>query len=71
MQISWKGPGMEDKQARLTVLIDPQNKEAFDAICASRAETSSEVVRQLIVGFLAQHGISYQAINSRTRRQRP
>ena len=50
---------MDEKQARLTVLIDPENKKAFDAICSSREETSSEVVRQLILEFLARNGVIY------------
>ena len=63
-------PAMEDKQARLTILIDPRSKEDFDAICASRDETTSEVVRQLIVGFLARNGVSDQPGQERKRRQR-
>jgi hypothetical protein len=54
---------MEDKQARLTFLIDPQNKEAFEAICASRDETSSEVLRQLIMEYLSRHGVRLAAAN--------
>ena len=48
---------MDDKKARLTVLIDPRNKEAFDAICSSNNSSSSEVLRQLIVGYLERHGV--------------
>lgn len=46
-----------NKQARLTVLIDPKSKEAFDEICASRDQTASEVIRQLIADYLARHGV--------------
>ncbi len=49
---------MDDKKARLTVLIDPQNKEAFDAICSSNNSSSSEVLRQLIVNYLDRHGVA-------------
>lgn len=59
---------MEEKQARLTVLIDPGNKEAFDAMCASRDLTSSEVVRQLILDYLARHGVDYQPEPEKKRR---
>jgi hypothetical protein len=51
---------MEEKQARLTVLIDPHNKAAFDAICSSRDESSSEVLRQLIMEYLTRHGVHFQ-----------
>ena len=61
---------MEEKLARLTVLIDPGNKQAFDAMCASRELTSSEVVRQLILEYLARHGVNYQPDSERKRRSR-
>lgn len=61
---------MQEKQARLTILIDPENKEAFDAMCASRDLTSSEVVRQLILDYLARHGVDYQPDDEKKRRSR-
>jgi hypothetical protein len=59
---------MDEKQARLTILIDPQNKQAFEAICSSNKETSSQVVRQLILDYLARHGIAYQPEAEKKRR---
>ncbi|MBN8510424.1 MAG: CopG family transcriptional regulator, partial [Burkholderiales bacterium] len=50
---------MELKTARLTLLIDPAKKEAFERLCASQDLTPSQVVRQLIRDYLAQHGVSY------------
>ena len=50
---------MEDKPARLTVLIDADKKKAFDELCASQDITASQVVRQLIREYLAKHGVSY------------
>ena len=50
---------MEQKRARLTILIDPQNKAALEGICLSRNETSSQVVRHLIDAFLASHGVHF------------
>jgi hypothetical protein len=47
---------MEDKPARLTVLIDAEKKKAFEALCASQDITASQVVRQLIRDYLARHG---------------
>jgi len=52
---------MEDKPARLTVLIDADRKRAFEALCASQDITASQVVRQLIREYLAKHGITYTA----------
>ena len=48
---------MEDSKARLVVLIDPANKAAFEAACAARDLSSSEVIRQLIADYLARHGV--------------
>ena len=57
---------MEDKPARLTVLMDAEKKKAFEALCASQDITASQVVRQLIREYLARHGIDKF---SRERRQ--
>jgi hypothetical protein len=50
---------MELKTARLTLLIDPAKKSAFERLCAQQDLTPSQVVRQLIREYLAQHGVSY------------
>ncbi|WP_354687832.1 CopG family transcriptional regulator [Cupriavidus necator] len=50
---------MESKTARLTILIDPVKKKAFETLCASQDLTPSQVVRQLIRDYLAQHGVEY------------
>ena len=50
---------MEEKPARLTVLIDPDKKKAFENLCASQDITASQVVRQLIREYLARHNVSY------------
>ena len=52
---------MEDKPARLTVLIDAEKKKAFEDLCASQDITASQVVRQLIREYLAKHGVEYHA----------
>jgi hypothetical protein len=57
---------MEDK-ARLTVLIDPAKKKAFEELCASQDVTSSQVVRQLIRQYLEKHGVAYGAPLRRVR----
>jgi Ribbon-helix-helix protein len=50
---------MESKTARLTLLIDPAKKAAFEALCAAQDLTPSQVVRQLIRDYLDHHGVSY------------
>jgi hypothetical protein len=50
---------MELKTARLTLLIDPAKKEAFERLCSAQDLTPSQVVRQLIREYLTQHGMSY------------
>jgi hypothetical protein len=52
---------MELKTARLTVLIDPAKKKAFEALCAGQDVTPSQVVRRLIRDYLKQHGASFVA----------
>ena len=50
---------METKTARLTVLVDPEKKKAFETLCASQDLTTSQVVRQLIRDYLARHNVDY------------
>ena len=50
---------MELKTARLTVLVDPAKKKAFDSLCAKQDVTPSQVVRQLVRDYLAHHGVSF------------
>ena len=50
---------MELKTARLTVLVDPAKKTAFEALCARQDVTPSQVVRRLIRDYLTHHGVTY------------
>jgi len=50
---------MELKTARLTLLIDPAKKAAFERLCAQQDQTPSQVVRQLIRDYLAEHGVGF------------
>ncbi len=43
---------MENRTARLTVLIDPRKKQLFEEICAQRDLTPSQVVRRLIRQYI-------------------
>ncbi|SMF98242.1 Proline dehydrogenase [Burkholderia singularis] len=56
----------------MTVLIDPAKKKAFETLCAEQDLTPSQVVRQLIREYLAQHGVTYKtksALGGRARRR--
>jgi hypothetical protein len=55
---------MELKTARLTLLIDPNKKAAFERLCARQDRTASQVVRQLIRDYLAAHGVEYGAVEA-------
>lgn len=50
---------MEKKTARLTLMIDPHKKQAFEKLCASQDLTPSQVVRQMIREYLRRHGVEY------------
>lgn len=50
---------MEPKTARLTLLIDPAKKRAFEQLCAEQDITPSQVVRRLIRDYLATHNVVY------------
>jgi hypothetical protein len=43
---------LEDRTARLTVLIDPRKKALFERVCAEQDTTPSQVVRQLIRRYI-------------------
>lgn len=43
---------MENRTARLTVLIDPRKKALFDQICAQQDLTPSQVVRRLVCQYM-------------------
>ncbi len=51
---------MEQKTARLTVLIDPAKKQALEQVCAQQDVTPSQVVRQLIRDYLKYHGANWE-----------
>ena len=43
---------MENRTARLTILIDPDKKKLFEDICDAKDLTPSQVVRQLIRQYI-------------------
>ena len=56
-----------DEKARLTILIDPAKKKAFEDLCSSQDVTSSQMVRQLIRQYLEKHGVDYRPAAKRTK----
>lgn len=50
---------MENKTARLTVLVDPVKKKAFEELCAGQDITPSQVIRQLMREYMEKHGVDY------------
>lgn len=43
---------MEERTARLTILIDPRKKALFEQLCAQDDQTPSQVVRRLIREYI-------------------
>jgi len=43
---------LEDRTARLTILIDPRKKAFFERLCAEEDSTPSQVVRRLIRRYI-------------------
>jgi hypothetical protein len=43
---------MEDRTARLTILVDPRKKALFEQLCAQEDQTPSQVVRRLIREYI-------------------
>ena len=43
---------MELKTARLTILIDPAKKQAFEELCRTQDMTPSQVVRRMIREYM-------------------
>ena len=45
---------LEERTARLTILIDPRKKAVFERLCTEEDLTPSQVVRRLIRGYIEQ-----------------
>jgi hypothetical protein len=43
---------MENRTARMTILIDPIKKQIFEDICAQQDLTSSQVIRRLMRQYI-------------------
>jgi hypothetical protein len=55
LSFDWHGAFMENRTARLTILIDPRKKSLFEEICAEQDLTPSQVVRKLIRQYIIDH----------------
>lgn len=64
---------MENRTARLTLLIDPTKKKVFEEICTLRDVTPSQVVRQMIRDHVRQYGnpeqIAQMSFNTKVSEQ--
>lgn len=45
---------IEERTARLTILIDPRKKTVFEELCAQEDLTPSQVVRRMIRSYIEQ-----------------
>jgi hypothetical protein len=43
---------LEERTARLTILIDPRKKAVFEKLCSQEDLTSSQVVRRMIRSYI-------------------
>lgn len=43
---------LENRTARLTILVDPHKKAVFERLCAEDDQTPSQVVRRLIRDYI-------------------
>lgn len=50
----------EDRTARLTILIDPNKKKAFEELCMRLDITPSQALRQMIREFLTKHNAKWR-----------
>lgn len=47
---------MENRTARLTILVDPIKKQIFEEVCALHDLTPSQVVRRLVRDYIHENG---------------
>jgi hypothetical protein len=58
---------VEERTARLTILIDPRKKAAFERLCREEDVTPSQVVRRLIRRYIEERTGEPWAPPARTR----
>lgn len=47
--------GIEKRTARLTLLVDPKKKAAFEELCDLEDITSSQKIRQMMREYIEEH----------------
>jgi hypothetical protein len=62
---------MDLKTARLTILIDPAKKQAFEELCRTQDLTPSQVVRRLIRDYVDQQSEPAPRTEPAARRSTP
>jgi len=62
---------MELKTARLTVLIDPAKKLAFEELCRQQDMTPSQVVRRLIRDYMEEQQAAAPATRRAPAKKKP
>lgn len=62
---------VEQRTARLTILIDPRKKGVFERLCMEEDATPSQVVRRLIRRYIEEHTGEPWTPAPRARRGRP
>lgn len=61
---------IEERTARLTVLIDPRKKVVFEQLCAEEDLTPSQVVRRLIREYIERkRGVPWKPEDARAPRR--
>jgi Ribbon-helix-helix protein len=62
---------MEERTARLTILVDPRKKALFEQLCAAEDQTPSQVVRRLIREYIEKRtGRPWEPPEARKRARR-
>jgi hypothetical protein len=62
---------LEDRTARLTILIDPRKKAVFERLCAEEDVTPSQMVRRLLRRYIEERTgrpWSVEAVEEQPRR---
>ncbi len=62
-----QGIMLENRTARLTILIDPNKKKAFEDLCLRLDTNPSQALRQMIREFLAKHRVKWSPQGTNTQ----
>jgi hypothetical protein len=62
---------LEERTARLTILIDPRKKAVFERLCAEEDSTPSQVVRRLLRTYIESRTGKPWAPEAESRKRAP